>query len=76
MGRSQRPSKREWVRVLGWLAGGIGSACRWLPSLAHLLTDAAAPTLCRSQQRYQLPRYIPVASELYDFLQDNAMPTV
>lgn len=25
-------------------------------------------------QKYQLPRYIPVASELYDFLQENAMP--
>lgn len=25
-------------------------------------------------EKYKLPRYIPVASELYDFLQDNAMP--
>lgn len=25
-------------------------------------------------EKHKLPRYIPVASELYDFLQDNAMP--
>jgi len=35
--------------------------------------SASAAAIC-SPVKYELPRYIPVASELYSFLQDNSMP--
>lgn len=38
------------------------------PCIYHLLFS------CHSNAKRQLPRYIPVASELYDFLQENSMP--
>lgn len=47
---------------------------------SHLLTwhpFLSSPPLPQNRSPYtkkELPRYIPVASELYSFLQDNAMP--
>lgn len=47
-------------------SGGAGSQ--------HAIVDAREGSNTEEFKVYKLPRYIPGASELYDFLQENAMP--
>eukprot|EP00775_Hariotina_reticulata_P006881 gene6881-7097_t len=54
-----------------------GDSNKSLPSQPHTMTEVrTADGSPAVMQKYQLPRYIPVASELYDFLQENAMPRI